>query len=241
MENGKPGAVVVASDVTRRYGAGDTAVDALRGVSLEVRAGQADRRDGAVRLRQVDADAHPRRARQADHRHGRRLGHRDHDAQGLRPDQAAPPPHRLRLPVLQPAADADGGGEHHAAAVDRRREARSDVLRRSDREGRARRPAPSPALRALRWPAAARRDRSRARLEADGAVRRRADRQPRLVDRERDPRVDARLGRLVRPDDGDGHARAAGGCDRRPDPLPRRRPDRPRPPGRDPGGGARRR
>ena len=30
------GAVVVAEDVTRRYGAGETAVDALRGVSLEV-------------------------------------------------------------------------------------------------------------------------------------------------------------------------------------------------------------
>ena len=37
MENGKPGtAVVVADAVTRRYGAGDTAVDALKGVSLEV-------------------------------------------------------------------------------------------------------------------------------------------------------------------------------------------------------------
>ena len=31
MENGKPGtAVVVADEVTRRYGEGDTAVDALR-------------------------------------------------------------------------------------------------------------------------------------------------------------------------------------------------------------------
>ena len=30
------GAVVVAQDVTRRYGEGDTAVDALRGVSLDV-------------------------------------------------------------------------------------------------------------------------------------------------------------------------------------------------------------
>ena len=29
--------VVVAQDVTRRYGEGDTAVDALRGVSLESR------------------------------------------------------------------------------------------------------------------------------------------------------------------------------------------------------------
>src|ERR671912_424199 len=37
MENGKPGApVVVADDVSRRYGEGDTAVDALKGVSLAV-------------------------------------------------------------------------------------------------------------------------------------------------------------------------------------------------------------
>jgi putative ABC transport system ATP-binding protein len=39
MENGKPGAVV-AQDVARRYGQGDTAVDALRGVSLDVGHGQ---------------------------------------------------------------------------------------------------------------------------------------------------------------------------------------------------------
>jgi putative ABC transport system ATP-binding protein len=36
--NGKP--VVAASDVTRRYGEGDTAVDALRGVSLDVDRGK---------------------------------------------------------------------------------------------------------------------------------------------------------------------------------------------------------
>jgi putative ABC transport system ATP-binding protein len=34
------GAVVVAQDVTRRYGEGDTAVDALRGVSVDVPGGQ---------------------------------------------------------------------------------------------------------------------------------------------------------------------------------------------------------
>src|SRR6187551_1633017 len=39
MENGNSGAVVVAHDVTRRYGDGDTAVDALRGVSLDVSKG----------------------------------------------------------------------------------------------------------------------------------------------------------------------------------------------------------
>jgi putative ABC transport system ATP-binding protein len=40
MQNGKVGAVVVANDITRRYGEGDTAVDALRGVSLEIQAGK---------------------------------------------------------------------------------------------------------------------------------------------------------------------------------------------------------
>src|SRR5215208_3223237 len=40
MENGKSGAVVVADDVSRRYGEGDTAVDALKGVSLEVGQGK---------------------------------------------------------------------------------------------------------------------------------------------------------------------------------------------------------
>jgi putative ABC transport system ATP-binding protein len=40
MENGKPGAVVAADDVTRRYGQGDTAVDALRGISLGVEQGK---------------------------------------------------------------------------------------------------------------------------------------------------------------------------------------------------------
>jgi putative ABC transport system ATP-binding protein len=34
------GAIVAARDVTRRYGAGDTAVDALRGVSLDVEGGK---------------------------------------------------------------------------------------------------------------------------------------------------------------------------------------------------------
>ena len=40
MHNGSTGAVVVADHVTRRYGTGDTAVDALRGVSLEIEAGK---------------------------------------------------------------------------------------------------------------------------------------------------------------------------------------------------------
>ena len=38
MEN--EGSVVVARDVTRRYGEGDTAVDALRGISLDIAKGK---------------------------------------------------------------------------------------------------------------------------------------------------------------------------------------------------------
>ena len=38
--NGTSGPVVTAADVSRRYGAGETAVDALRGVSLEIERGK---------------------------------------------------------------------------------------------------------------------------------------------------------------------------------------------------------
>ena len=62
-------------------------------------------------------------------------------------------------------------------------------------ERRPRGPAEAPPLRAVRRPAAARRDRARARLEADGRLRRRADRQPRLEDRRRDPRAAPHSGR----------------------------------------------
>ncbi|MBA2462603.1 MAG: ABC transporter ATP-binding protein [Actinobacteria bacterium] len=40
MQNGNTGGVVVAHGVTRRYGQGETAVDALRGVSLEIAQGK---------------------------------------------------------------------------------------------------------------------------------------------------------------------------------------------------------
>jgi hypothetical protein len=64
-------AAVTARDVVRRYGEGDTAVDALRGVSLDDRAGRLTAVMGP-RLRQVDADAHPRRASTARRRAGLR-------------------------------------------------------------------------------------------------------------------------------------------------------------------------
>ena len=187
---------------------------------------QADRRDGALGLGQVDADAHPRRPRQADR--GRRLGlrHRARGAERHAADEAAARAHRLHLPVLQPAPDAHREGEHRPAALDRGREGRPGLARAADDDRRAAGSALAPALGALRRAAAAGRDRPCAGLEADGDVRGRADRQPRLPHRRGDPRAAARVGRRLRPDDSHGHPRSARGRDRRPDPLPRRRPDR---------------
>ena len=60
-------------------------------------------------------------------------------------------------------------------------------------------------------------------------LRRRADGQPRLDHKRRDTRAHARLGRELRADDGDGHARGPRGRDRRSHPLSRRRVHRARP------------
>ena len=220
------GAVVAAWAVTRRYGEQDSAVDALRGVSMRVPTRRVHRRDGAVRLRQVDPDAHPRRARRAHHRAGldRRRG--DHRHERRRAHAAASAPHRLHLPVLQPAPDAHGGAERGSAAVDRGREAREGVGRRGDPPGRTRRAAHPQAVRAVRRPAAARRDRAGTRLAPDDSVRRRADREPRLDHQRRDPRADARVRGQPRSDNADGDPRRERGGDRRPRPVPRGRVDR---------------
>ena len=101
------------------------------------------------------------------------------------------------------------------------------VARGAARADGPRRPAHAPPVRALRRPAAARRDRARARLAADDPLRRRADRQPRLEDGRRDPRPAPRTRSTTY-----GQTtvmvthEAARGRDRRPHPLPRRRPDR---------------
>src|SRR5581483_5990384 len=188
--------------------------------------GRARRRHGAVRLRQVHPDAPSRGPRQADvgHRADRRRGRRLAFRQGR--DDPPPAAHRLRLPVLQPAADAERGGERAAAALDRRREAGTRVLRADARPRPPQRPPHAPPGGALGRPAAARRDRTRARVPADGRLRRRADRQPRLEDRRRDPRAAPPQRRGARADDGDGDARRARGRDRRPRDVPRRRQDR---------------
>src|SRR5262249_46049480 len=110
--------------------------------------------------------------------------------------------------------------------IDRGREAGTRVPRGPARPRRPHGPPPSPPLRALGRAATACRHRPRARLAADGGVRRRADRKPRLEDRRRDPRAVAQLRRGSRPDDGHGHARRSGSDDRRPRDVPGGRSDR---------------
>ena len=135
VQDEHPGAdalpVVTAANVVRRYGEGDTAVDALRGVSVDIAAGRLTAvmgpsgsgkstlmhilagldvpTEGKVTVAGIDIG-----------------GARRHGA------HAAPArPHRLHLPVLQPAPDAHRGGEHRAAAQARGGQARSRVARRS--------------------------------------------------------------------------------------------------------------
>src|SRR5215210_3568571 len=218
--------VISASGLTRRYGAGDTAVDALRGVSLEIGRGQLTAvmgPSGSGKSTLMHILAGLDRPTSGDVCiDGTDIA----KARRQRAHEAPPPTHRLRLPVLQPPADAHRPGEHRAPPQARRPQGGRGLARRGDRGRRACRPPPPPAVRALGRAAAARRSRPRDGLAADGRLRRRTDRQPRLEDERGDPRPPADVRRPLRPDDRDGHARGARGDDRRPHLLPRRRPHR---------------
>ena len=111
------GPVVSAQDLTRRYGEGETAVDALRGVSLDVPKGQltavmGPSGSGKSTLMHILAGLDKPTSGEVTiagtsiselERHGA--------------DEAPARAHRLHLPVLQPAADADRGGERHPPAL----------------------------------------------------------------------------------------------------------------------------
>ena len=223
-----PGAVVAAKDIVRRYGEGDTAVDALRGVSLDVQQGKltavmGPSGSGKSTLMHILA-ALDRPTSGEVWIAGTKLGElSDNEITKLRREHIG---FVFQFFNLLPMLTAEENivlpltiaGEKPEKAW---REELLKTVGLADR--REHRPAELSGR-----PAAARRDRPRADLAADGGLRRRADRQPRLQDRGRDPRAPPRLGRAARPDDRDGHARPVRGRDRRPDPVPRRRPDRPR-------------
>ena len=168
------------STCARPTAPGQAAVHALAGVNVDLRAGPLHRRHGPVGLGQVHADALHGRAGPADigavlrrrsrHRHPRRR----------RAHPAAARPDRLRVPVLQPGADPDGGGEHHAARRPGRPEGRPGLVRLPGRPAGHRRPPDPPAHRAVGRAAAAGGVRPGPDQPARARLRRRAHREPRL-------------------------------------------------------------
>ena len=219
-------AVARAVGATKIYGSRRHAGARARRRHRRLRRRPLHRHHGPVGLRQVDADALRRRPRLAHvgpgvHRR-RRPRHAVRQGAHRAPARAG----RLRVPVVQPAADAQRRGEHHAAHRPRRRQARRGVARRGRAHRRPRRPAPPPAVGALRRPAAAGRRGPGPGQQAGDHLRRRAHRQPRLADERRDPRLHAPRRARAGPDDRDGHPRPGGGGLRRPRPVPRRRADR---------------
>ena len=216
-----PSAVVAAKDLTRRYGEGDTAVDALRGVSLEVEQGKltavmGPSGSGKSTLMHILA-ALDRPTSGEVWIAGTKLGElSDNEITKLRREHIG---FVFQFFNLLPMLTAEENvvlpltiaGEKPEKAW---REELLKTVGLADR--REHRPAELSG-----GPAAARRDRPRADLAADRGLRGRADRQPRLQDGGRDPRAPPRLRRAARPDDRDGHARPVRGRDRRPDPVPR--------------------
>ena len=148
-----------ARDIVKVFGEGDTEVRALDGVDLVVERGEMVAIMGpsgsgkSTLLHIVGALETPDRG----HRRGRRPALRRSPRQG--PHAPAARPHRVRLPVLQPAAVADRGGERPAAGADRAPRRRRYARARPDaaRARRPRRPRDAHARRAVGRPAAARR------------------------------------------------------------------------------------
>ncbi len=177
------GAVVAARDVTRRYGEGDTAVDALRGVTVEIAPGKATAvmgpsGSGKSTLMHILAGLDKPTSGSVGIAGTEITTLGDNDLTKLRREHIG---FVFQFFNLLPMLSAK---ENILLPLTIAGEKPDERVVRPARLGRrARRPALAPPVRALGRPAAACRDRARARLEADGALRGRADREPRLADR----------------------------------------------------------
>jgi TnpA family transposase len=188
--------------VRARRGGGDSARQGERRVPR----GRVHGGDGAVRIGQVDADALHSRARHADVGAGVPRRPRAEFVDGPSADDAAPDRGRLRVPGVQPGADADRTGEHHAPARPCRHSSRRGVARYRGHHGRPGRPADAPSGRAVRRSAAAGCGGARAGDAPADRLRGRADRQSRLACGRADPRVPAAGGAGPGADGRHGHA-----------------------------------
>ena len=184
-------AVVTARDVVRRYGEGDTAVDALRGVSVDIAAGRltavmGPSGSGKSTLMHILAGLDTPTSGEVSVAGVDVVGLDDTELTKLRRDHIGFIFQFFNLlPMLTAAENIVlplklAGGKPDPAWL-------AELI---DTVGLDRPPQPPP-LRALRRPAAARRRRPRARLTPQRDVRRRADRQPRLHHQRRDPRAAA--------------------------------------------------
>ena len=216
--------IVAARDLSRRYGAGDTAVDALRGVSVDVAAGRADRRHGPVGLGQVDAHAPAGRARPADGGRGLDRRHRDP---------------RLGDGELTQLRRAHIGFVFQFFNLLPMLTAEENILLPLELAGRSRTAAGSTSCRARSASATGARTGPPSSPAASSSASRSPARwspgrpscsptsRPATSTRRPAPRSSTLLRDSVatlRPDDRDGHPRRPRGRDRRPHPLPGRRP-----------------
>ena len=168
----------------RRYGEGDAAVDAVRGVSLDVPRGQFTAIMGPSRLRQVHAHAPARRPRPPDRRHASRSPARTSRRWATSSSRCCAATHVgfvFQAFNLLPTLTAEENILLPLSLAGRKLD--RGLVDVGHRARRPRRPPHAPPVGAVRRPAAARRRRPGARRRADRAVRRRADRQPRLARR----------------------------------------------------------
>ena len=181
-------AVVQATGLVRRYGQGETSVNALRGVDLEIATGRltavmGPSGSGKSTLMHILAGL-DRPTEGSVTIAGQDITQlSDNDLTLLRREHIGFIFQFFNLlPMLTAAENVVLPLSLAGRKPDR------EWVQRADRQGRPQQPPRPPPVGALRRPAAARRDRPRARLAPDDHVRRRADRQPRLAHRRRDPR-----------------------------------------------------